>query len=63
MKYLRCPKCKVDEKVYEMNIRKDSTLAMYNEFNPRVRQTDKLNIYPLYCFICRVHRVGKRSIK
>ena len=53
MKYLRCPKCKVDEQVYEMNIREESTLAMYNEFNPRVRQSDGLNIYPLYCFICR----------
>ena len=32
MKYLRCPKCKVDEKVYEMNIRKESTLCVYNYF-------------------------------
>tara|TARA_B100001057_G_scaffold232888_1_gene233067 strand:- start:530 stop:1051 length:522 start_codon:yes stop_codon:yes gene_type:complete len=53
MKYLRCPKCNIEEKVYEINIRKEATLAMYNEFNPKVRISDGLNIYPLYCFVCK----------
>ena len=53
MKYLRCPKCKIEENAYELNIREEATLAMYNEFNPRVRVSDGLNIYPLYCFVCK----------
>ena len=46
-------KCKIEENVYELNIREEATLAMYNEFNPRVRISDGLNIYPLYCFVCK----------
>tara|TARA_Y100000816_G_scaffold287923_1_gene271534 strand:- start:561 stop:923 length:363 start_codon:yes stop_codon:yes gene_type:complete len=53
MKYLRCPKCKILEEFFKCNIREKSTLAIYNELNPRIRQSDGLHIYPMYCFICK----------
>ena len=53
MNYLQCPKCKILEKVFNLNIREKSTLSIYNEFEPKVRSFDGLLIYPLYCFICK----------
>jgi hypothetical protein len=45
-KVLICPKCKVEEKIFNLSNRKDSSIMIYNEKNPRVRKKDGLNIFP-----------------
>ena len=52
-KVLICPKCKVEEKIFNLSNRKDSSIMIYNEKNPRVRKKDGLNIFPMICFKCK----------
>ena len=52
-KVLICPKCKVEEKIFNLSNRKDSSIMIYNEKNPRVRKKDGLNIFPMICFNCK----------
>jgi hypothetical protein len=50
---LMCPKCKVEEKLFNLAKRKNSQLMIYNENKPRIRAKDGLNIYPMICFNCK----------
>ena len=53
MKTLICPKCKIKEELFNLSNREDSTLFMYNQYNPRVRADDGLHIFPIICFKCK----------
>ena len=50
---LMCPKCKVEEKLYNLAKRKSLQIMSYNEGSPRVRAKDGLHIYPMICFNCK----------
>ena len=50
---LMCPKCKVEEKLYNLTKRKSSQIMIYNEGSPRVRAKYGLHIYPMICFNCK----------
>ena len=48
-----CPKCKVEEKLFNLAKRKNSQLMIYNENKPRIRAKDGLHIFPMICFNCK----------
>lgn len=48
-----CPKCKVEEKLFNLAKRKNSQLMIYNENKPRIRAKDGLYIFPMICFNCK----------
>ena len=48
-----CPKCKVEEKLFNLAKRKNSKLMIYNENKPRIRAKDGLHIFPMICFNCK----------
>lgn len=50
---LMCPKCKVEEKVFNLAKRKSLQLMIYNENKPRIRAKDGLHIFPMICFNCK----------
>ena len=50
---LICPKCKVEEKIFNLAKRKNPQLMIYNENKPRIRAKDGLHIYPMICFNCK----------
>jgi len=52
IKFIKCPKCKVREKMFNLVNRKNINLFIYNEGNPRIREADGLHIYPMICFKC-----------
>ena len=53
MQSLMCPKCKIKEELFNMVNRKECTVMIYNEHNPRVRKEDGLHIFPMICFNCK----------
>lgn len=50
---IMCPKCKVEEKLFNLAKRKNSQLMIYNENKPRIRANDGLHIFPMICFNCK----------
>ena len=48
-----CPKCKVEEKLFNLAKKKNSQLMIYNENKPRIRAKDGLHIFPMICFNCK----------
>ena len=49
---LICPKCKVEEKLFNLAKRKSSQLMIYNNNKPRIRDNDGVHIFPMICFNC-----------
>ena len=52
MQTLKCPNCRIEESLFNLNNRESATIMIFGEGKPKIRNKDGLHTYPLICFNC-----------